>query len=156
MKSNLLAIVDEEGNIYWGKLIGFVFAFLLVVALLAVGARYIFTGAGWATLPAEKYSAENVQKEYEWFYQQHNAIRANRATVANLEKKKQNLFTLHGQDTSKWPFQAKDEFSQIGNQILQVQTSINSTCGQYSARWDNVFHSMAAPSNIPRTCELLQ
>lgn len=156
MKSNLFSIADEKGNIYWGKLVAFIFAFLIAVTIVSIGARYIATGAGWATLPAEKYSKENMEKEYEWYYKQHEGIRANRATISSLEKKKQSLFTLHGQDTSKWPFQAKDEFSQTSTQILQLQSAVNSACGAYTARWDNFFHNIAAPPNIPRTCEMIQ
>lgn len=40
--------------------------------------------------------------------------------------------------------------------ILLVQTALNNACGDYQARWDNVFHSMAAPGDIPRSCESIR
>lgn len=156
MKSNILSIYDEDGNLHWGKLLGFILALALVLTVAGIGIRYMNTGAGWATLPAEKYSAENVQKEYEWFYSMHEQIRANRKSVKDLREKREGLKTLYGQDMTRWNSAAQDEYKQIGTQILQVETALNNFCGQYSARWNNVFHSMAAPGNIPKSCDLLQ
>jgi len=153
MRSNIFKLADEDGNVYWGKIFLFFIALMIVATGLVVAGRYIGTAAGWISMPAEKLSSENVQKEFEWFYGMHQQIRANRKTIASLKAQRTELFTLNGQNVERWSFTAKEQYSQINKQILQVETALNVACGEYSAKWDNVFHSMAAPANVPRSCE---
>ena len=146
----------DEKEIRWGRVWVFVLAAALALIALAVLLRYALTGAGWAALPADKYSVENVEKEYEWFYRMHRQIRASRQTLRDLEARKASFASLYGLDSARWPVTAQDEYKQVGQQVLQVQTAINGACGEYEARWDNFFHSMAAPSDIPRQCAALK
>lgn len=138
---------------FWGPAFKFGFLFLCLVAGLTVAASYLNLGIGWSTLPATTYSVENVKKEYEWFYTTYEQVDANKRIVASLEAKQASLMAINGNDTTRWPASARDEYSQTTQQVLQMQTAISAACGQYNARFRNTFHSIVAPSDLPRSCE---
>lgn len=156
MRTNYEKTVDDKGNIYWWRVLGILLAAAVVLTILLVAVKYLSAGESWASLPAEKYNAKNVEREYKWFYGMHQQIRAGRKTLRDLEERKASFPALYGADSARWPSVAQDEYKQVGAQALQVQTALNAACGEYSARWNNVFHSMAAPSDIPQSCETIK
>lgn len=119
-----------------------------------VGLRYLVLAGAWATTPARLADPQNVQQEYEWFYTQRRALDAQRANVQGTRTRETTLVTLYGADRARWPSQAKEEYSQLVGMETQQQTAYNQTCAAYQARWDNAFHTIVAPGDLPRSCPL--
>ena len=156
MKTNLFRLVDEEGNVYWGRIFALIIVASFVILAASFVVRYMVLANNWAEEPAELLSPDNVKKEYEWFYTSQKSLTATKANIDALESKQQDMIFLNGEDTSRWPISTRDEYKQVGQQILQLETAYNQACGEYQAKWDNVFHNIVAPRDIPRSCEFTQ
>lgn len=142
----------EDGRFKIGKAIGAFFIGLM----LCLGLMYVSTVFGWFAKPAQIYSVENVEKEYEWFYNQRRGMEAVKANIESTDSRIDALFVAHGQDTSKWPSVPKQEYLQLVDARSISERAYNEQCSEYQARHDNVFHNLVAPGDIPRSCPLIQ
>jgi len=137
----------------------FVILFLALVAgfiLAQVAVRYLVLGGEWAKEPAELFSPDNVKSEYEWFYNHRRGLEAQSASIQTNRRRTGTLESTYGDDKATWPPTAQDEYMQLANIQAQLETAYNMACANYQARWDNVFHSIVAPPDIPRGCGLNQ
>lgn len=138
--------MKTERIVLWARII--VLGSLIVLGLLGCYSLV----SGWLKEPAELLDVENVKAEYEWFYSQRRGLEAIRAGVRELEWQLEQITSLYGTDPEKWSFVVRSEYGQLVTMKVQQRTAYNMQCAKYLARWDNIFHNIVAPKDIPRDC----
>lgn len=129
---------------------------LISLAVIIITVIYLFLVIDWLVKPVEVFDADNIRQEYEWFYSQQNGLLARRANIAIVERQQTDIVELYGPDTGTWPMARRDQYQQLSQAQTQQVMAYNLHCAEYQARWENVFHNVVAPRNIPRDCELIQ
>lgn len=144
--------VTDDGDI---RIWNVILAVVILVAVCGPISYYGGVALGWIQKPGEIINANNVQKEYQWFYDKQNALLGFKANIASTQTRIDALTTVNGTDTTKWPTTAKTEYTQLVSIRSQQEIIYNTACAEYQARWDNIFHNLVAPRDIPRECELI-
>lgn len=129
---------------------------LIFIAGLIIIASWLDFGVGWAVEPAQRQGVTNVKAEHEKFYTQRRGLESAVANIKVQETKINELKVVHGEDTSKWSAQARQDYKLSTEALQAMQFSYNSQCAEYQAAWDNFFHSSVAPDDLPRTCGYTQ
>lgn len=80
------------------------------------------------------YDADNALYNYEWFKTQYEKIQANRQQVEHTITAIEDVKKTYGNDTLKWDYIVKEEYSRLNTIKLGLQNQEENLVAEYNAR----------------------
>lgn len=88
------------------------------------------------------YNWENAKENYEWFKQQKQDIKAQRAQIENYKQKKEEMLDMYGEDPSEWERTTRVEYNRVQNQITGARNVHEQMVADYNSRANQAHRAM--------------
>ncbi len=118
-------------------------AFFIVIVIGGIGAAVRFAG-GWASQPAQIFSAENVREQWRFAYEYDESLRSAARQVCTAEEAVQNAVD-------------DDTRTQRETQRIALTNNYNRIAAEYNGRLRNAFEAgWVRPRDVPERAPELQ
>jgi hypothetical protein len=134
------------------------FSFAWIFWLFVILAFFVVMGFGfdWFAKPMEIFSPERVEMLSRQANDRYQALEAREKSVYSIRLKAEMMMTAYGEEMETWPLGKRDEYLQLRAQETNLILAYNNACAEYKAMWLDEWRSVAAPPDLPTTCEAME
>lgn len=135
-----------------------VFRIIVYIVLLAVVIGALNWGLGIVSMPFRqgKQLAEDVTNpkhvkyNYEWFYDQYQAIQATKNKIRTLKQRKKDLMVQLPEDSNKWNHEEKEKYEHITEASTGTINRYYDQVSKYNSRSRQLTRNIFKGKDLPK------